>query len=66
MVTKGEHLKGSRFYKTSGTIGRGVAKLYRSLVRKNMGTWEYTRHTNILTYRRTQPLLWGGVMYLSI
>ena len=28
--------------------------------------WEYTQHTNILTYRRTQPLLWGGVIYLSI
>ena len=30
-----------------------------------MGMWEYTQYTNILTYRRTQPLLWGGVMYLS-
>ena len=28
--------------------------------------WEYTRRTNVPTYRRTQPLLWGGVMYLSI
>ena len=31
-----------------------------------MGTWEYMRHTNILIYQHTQPLLWGGVMYLSI
>ena len=26
-VTKGEYLRGSRFYKTSGTIERGIAKL---------------------------------------
>ena len=30
-----------------------------------MGMWEYMRRTNILMYQRTQPLLWGGVMYLS-
>ena len=27
MVTKGGHLKGSGLYKTSKTMGRGVAKL---------------------------------------
>ena len=27
MVTKGGYLKGSRLYKTSGTIGRGVTEL---------------------------------------
>ena len=65
MVTKGGHLSGSGLYGTSRTIGRGVTKLRKSSVRENMGTSEYTRCTNILTYRRTQPLLWGGVMYLS-
>ena len=40
-VTKGGHLSGSKLYKTSKTIGRGVAELYKSLVRKNVGTWEY-------------------------
>ena len=29
MVTKGGHLRGSRLYKTSKTIGRGVAELYK-------------------------------------
>ena len=28
--------------------------------------WEYTQYTNVLIYQRTQLLLWGGVMYLSI
>ena len=27
--------------------------------------WEHIQHTNVLIYRRTQPLLWGGVIYLS-
>ena len=27
--------------------------------------WEYTQYTNIPIYQRTQPLLWGGVIYLS-
>ena len=31
-----------------------------------MGMWEYTQRTNILIYRYTQLLLWGGVIYLSI
>ena len=31
-----------------------------------MEIWEYIQHTNILTYRRTKPLLWGGVIYLNI
>ena len=29
MVTKGGYLRGSRLYKTSKTIGRGVTKLYK-------------------------------------
>ena len=29
MVTKGGHLRGGKLYKTSKTIGRGVAELYR-------------------------------------
>ena len=28
-VTKGGHLRGSRLYGTSGTMGRGVTELYR-------------------------------------
>ena len=46
-------------------MGREVAKSRKSSVHKNMGTWEHTQYTNIPTYRRTQPLLWGGVIYLS-
>ena len=34
-------------------MGRGV----KSSVYKNMGMWECTQYTNILMYRRTQPLL---------
>ena len=30
-VTKGGHLRGNGLYKTSGTIGQGVAELYRQL-----------------------------------
>ena len=30
--------------------------------RKYIETWEYT---NVLTYQHTQPLLWGGVIYLK-
>ena len=30
-----------------------------------MGMWGHTQYTNILIYRHTQPLLWGGVIYLS-
>ena len=30
-----------------------------------MGTWEHMQHTDVPTYRHTQPLLWGGVIYLS-
>ena len=44
---------------------RGKLSYINNLIRKNIGTWEYTRRTNILIYRRTQLLLWGGVMYLS-
>ena len=46
-VTKGEYLRGSRLYKTSKTINRGVAELrkqfniYKSLEYKNVST----RHT---------------------
>ena len=40
-VTKGGHLKGNRLYRTSGTMGRGVAELRKSSVYKNMGMWEY-------------------------
>ena len=46
-------------------MGQGVAESRGQLStwkRGNMGT----RRTNILMYRRTQSLLWGGVMYLSI
>ena len=51
MVTKGGHPRGSRLYKTSETIGRGVGRSHIvNLVYKNIGTWEYTRRTNILTY----------------
>ena len=64
-VTKEGHPRHSKLYKTSGTMGRGVTKS-----RKKFSTWKYgnvgTRYTDILTYRRTQPLLWGGVIYLSI
>ena len=28
MVTKGGHSRGNKLYRTSGTIGRGVAELY--------------------------------------
>ena len=28
-VTKGGHSRGNRLYKTSGTIGRGVAELHK-------------------------------------
>ena len=32
-----------------------------------MEIWEYknVEYTNILTYQHTQPLLWGGVIYLK-
>ena len=38
-------------------MGRGVAESRKSLVRENVGIWEYTRCINILTYRHTQLLL---------
>ena len=50
MVTKGGHLSYSKLYRTSKTIGRGVAESRKNSVRKNVGTWEYTQRTNILMY----------------
>ena len=50
MVTKGGHLRGGGLYGTSRTIGRRVAELRKSLVRKNVGTWEHTRRTDVLIY----------------
>ena len=66
IVTKGGYPSSSGLYKTSGTIGQGVTESYKSLVYKNIKTWEYTRRINVPTYRYTQLLLWGGVIYLSI
>ena len=40
MVTKEGHLRGNGLYKTSKTIGRGVAKSRKSLVHKNIGMWK--------------------------
>ena len=45
-------------------MGRGVAES-----RRQLSTWKRgnvgVRRIDIPTYRRTEPLLWGGVMYLS-
>ena len=64
MVTKEGHPRHGGLYGTSGTMGRGVTES-----RGKFSTWKRgnvgTRRTDVLTYRRTQPLLWGGVMYLS-
>ena len=49
-VTKGGHLSGGGLYRTSKTMGRGVAKSRKSLIRENVEMWEYTQRTNILTY----------------
>jgi hypothetical protein len=34
---------------------------------RNIKTWERRNmeYTDVLTYQCTQPLLWGGVMYLK-
>ena len=63
MVTKGGHLRGSGLYKTSRTMGRGVAKSHNQL-----SIWKHGNvgMRDVLIYRHTQPLLWGGVIYLSI
>ena len=50
MVTKGGHPSGSGLYGTSKTMGQGVTESRKSSVRENMGTWEHTRYTNVLTY----------------
>ena len=44
-VTKRGHLGDSGLYKTSRTIGRGVAELYNYI---------YTKRTYVLTYSRTK------------
>ena len=44
MVTKGGYLKGNKLYKTSKTIGRGVAELYSYIRTK------YTEYTYVLIY----------------
>ena len=63
-VTKGGYLSSGGLYRTSGTMGRGVAESRRQLNIQKRGNVE-TRYTDVPTYRRTQLLLQGGVMYLS-
>ena len=55
-VTKRGQPGDGGLYRTSGTMGRGVAES-----RGQFSTWE----RDVPTYRRTQSLLWRGVMYLS-
>ena len=43
MVTKGGYLKGSRLYKTSKTIGQGVAKS-----RSQLNTYIKSEHGNVI------------------
>ena len=52
IVTKREPLGSSGLYKTSGTIGWGVAKLYNYIYTKcsNVLIYLYTKYTNIPTY----------------
>ena len=45
---------------TSGTMGRGVAESHDTT--QYVSLWG---RGNVTTYRRTEPLLWGGVMYLK-
>ena len=63
MVTTGGYLRGSRLYKTSGTMGRGVAELHSQLSIWKCGNVE-TR--DILTYRRTNILnyYYGEELYI--
>jgi hypothetical protein len=49
---------------TSRAIGRGVAESH-DMSRYQFGTWERGNVRDVLTYRRTQSLLWEGVMYLK-
>ena len=52
MVTKGGYLKGSRLYKTSKTIKRGVTELYSYIYTKRIYIliYLYTKRTNIPIY----------------
>ena len=70
-VTKGGHPRGDGLYGTSGAMGRGITESRRQLstyIKSECGNVTYSEYS---TYRRTQRqrtqlLLWGGVMYLSI
>ena len=55
-VTKGGHLKGSRLYKISKTIGRGVAEL-----RSQFNIDEYRNVKTHVIYRRIDVLTYSTI-----